>query len=116
MAARRRLFGHDGLLGEYRLHPDPRQEALFWALLRECLDDGDVSEAFLREEMARGHLRTDALEHLATAPPVEVVLGGLSSYGARPEDRLRRPGDRAGATCRDHLTARVASTLLRPLA
>jgi hypothetical protein len=82
MTARRRLFGDYGLLGKYRRHPDPRQEALFWALLRECLDDGDVSEAFLRDEMSRGHLRTDALEHLATAPTVEVVLGERESRRA----------------------------------
>ena len=74
MKARRRLFGDYALLGKYRRHPDPRQEALFWALLRESLDDGGVSEPLLREEMARGHLRPDAFEHLAAASTVESVL------------------------------------------
>jgi hypothetical protein len=76
MRARRRLFGDYALLGKYRRHPDPRQEALFWALLRECLDAGEVSEAFLAEEIRRSHLRPDALERAAAAPGVEAVLGG----------------------------------------
>ena len=78
MTARRRLFGDYALLGRYRRHPDPRQEALFWALLREALDDGALGEPFLREEMKLGHLRQDALEHVARAPAVEAVLAGLA--------------------------------------
>jgi hypothetical protein len=82
MKARRKLFGEHALLGHYRRHPDPRQEALFWALLRECLDAGEVSEAFLAEEIRRSHLRPDALERAAAAPTVEAVL--------RPEPRAAR--------------------------
>ncbi len=76
MKARRRLFGDYALLGKYRRHPDPRQEALFWALLRECLESGEVDEAFLAEEIRRSHLRPDALERAAAAPGVEAVLEG----------------------------------------
>jgi hypothetical protein len=36
-----------------------------------------VSEAFLREEMAREHLRPDALEHVAAAPTMNTVLADL---------------------------------------
>ena len=75
MTARRRLFGDYALLGRYRRHPDPRQEALFWALLRACLDAGEVSEAFLAEKMRRAHLRPDTLDRVAAAPTVEAVLG-----------------------------------------
>lgn len=77
MKARRRLFGDYAFLGRYRRHPDQRQEALFWALLHESLDDGAVTEPLLREEMARGHLRPDTFEHLASAPTVEAVLGEI---------------------------------------
>ena len=63
--------------GTLRRHPDARQEALFWALLRDSLDNGAVTEPFLREEMARGHLRPDALERVAAASTVETVLDGL---------------------------------------
>ncbi len=59
---RGRVFGEYAFLGRYRRHPDPRQEALFFGLLRECLDNGSVSEAIVREEMARNHVRHDALE------------------------------------------------------
>jgi hypothetical protein len=45
----------------YRPHPDPRQEALFFGLLAECLDEGSVS----REEVADGirerHIRPDSM-------------------------------------------------------
>jgi hypothetical protein len=54
--------------GRYRPHPDPRQEQFFFGLLRECVEQGVVTEAFLRDEIRRGHLRSDALDLLETAP------------------------------------------------
>ncbi len=65
---RARLFGEYGLLGHYHSHPDPQQEALFFGLLQECLDQGVVSEDLVREEMARNHVRHDAFEVLARTP------------------------------------------------
>ena len=65
---RRRLFGDYGLLGRYKPHPDPRQEAFFFGLLRECLEKGEISEDFVRDEMARDHVRHDAFEVLERAP------------------------------------------------
>lgn len=62
------------LPGRYKRHPDPRQEALFFALLRECLDGGQVSEAEIRHEMAADHVRHDALRLVASAPAVDDVL------------------------------------------
>lgn len=70
--ARRALFGDYGLLGTYGRHPDPNQERLFFALVRECLDKGIVTETRLREEMARNHLRHDALELIERIPPLAV--------------------------------------------
>jgi hypothetical protein len=59
---RARIFGEYGLLGTYHPHPDPRQEQFFFSLLRECLEKGVISEATVRDEMAKNHVRHDALE------------------------------------------------------
>jgi hypothetical protein len=59
---RARLFGDYAFLGRYARHPDPNQEAFFFALLRECLACGSVTEDLLKQEMARNHVRHDALE------------------------------------------------------
>ncbi|HKP26006.1 MAG TPA: hypothetical protein VJV39_19205 [Dongiaceae bacterium] len=62
MTARRKLFGEYGLMGRYQPHPDWQQEALFFGLLRECVDNGIVTEDLLRDEMRRNHIRHDALD------------------------------------------------------
>ena len=59
--ARRALFGEDRFAGRYTAHPDPAQERFFFSLVRECLESGEFTAGQLREEMARGHLRADAL-------------------------------------------------------
>jgi hypothetical protein len=66
--SRRALFGDYGLAGKYKPHPDPNQERFFFGLVRECLDKGVFDEALLREEMAKNHLRHDALELLDQTP------------------------------------------------
>jgi len=66
--ARRALFGDYGLAGRYKAHPDPNQVHLFFGLLRECLEQGLVTEDELREEMAREHLRQDAFKVLEQTP------------------------------------------------
>ncbi len=71
--ARRRLFGDYAMLGRYRRHPDPRQEAFFFGMLRECLEAGEIGEDFLREEMARNHLRHDAFEVLDRTARLEAA-------------------------------------------
>ncbi len=68
--ARRAVFGDYGLAGSYRRHPDPNQERLFFALVRECLDKGILTEEVLRQEMARNHLRHDALSLIERTPPL----------------------------------------------
>jgi len=70
MRARRKLFGVYGLLGHYTAHPDKNQEWFFFALLKECLEQAKISEAFLREEMSRNHLRHDALDVLERTAPL----------------------------------------------
>ncbi|MEZ5503526.1 MAG: hypothetical protein R3E50_13045 [Halioglobus sp.] len=59
---RRALFGDYRFAGSYDAHPDPRQEAFFFTMVREALEEGEFSEAQLRDEIAQGHLRPDALE------------------------------------------------------
>ncbi|SLN76237.1 hypothetical protein [Oceanibacterium hippocampi] len=65
---RRRLLGDYALLGHYKAHPDPNQERFFFGLLRECIDQGIVTEAMLREEMRQNHVRHDAFEVLDRTP------------------------------------------------
>jgi hypothetical protein len=68
LRTRRKLFGDYAFVPDYKPHPDPRQEQLFFGLLRECIEQGIVTEAFLREEMARNHVRHDAFEVLDRTP------------------------------------------------
>ncbi len=51
-------------------HPDPRQEQLFFALLRECLEQGSVTTRFLRKAIRKGYLRKDAFARLPGRPSV----------------------------------------------
>ena len=69
MAARRWAFGDYGLLGRYMPHPDPNQERLFFGLLRECLDRGIIAEELVKDEMAKKHVRPDALEVVRRSEP-----------------------------------------------
>jgi hypothetical protein len=62
-----RLLGEPDRTVRYRPHPDPRQEQLFFSLLRECLEQGGVTAAFLRKAMRRNWLRKDAFERIGAA-------------------------------------------------
>jgi len=66
--ARRALFGDYRFAGQYKQHPDPAQEALFFGLLKECLAQGIVSQAQLEQHMQAGYLRPDASDVLARVP------------------------------------------------
>jgi len=70
LKAKRQLFGEYAFLGHYKPHPDPNQERLFFALLRECVEQGDVSEDMIREQMRQNHVRHDAFEVLDRTPPL----------------------------------------------
>jgi hypothetical protein len=48
------------MAGTYQPHPDPAQERFVFDLLKECLAEGVVTEAMLRDEMQANHLRHDA--------------------------------------------------------
>ena len=67
---REALLGRYAMLGAYKPHWDPNQERFFFGLLRECLEQGVIPEAMLREEMARNHVRHDAFEVMERTPPL----------------------------------------------
>lgn len=66
--ARRFMFGDYGFAGHYAKHPDPKQEQLFFGLVRECLNQGILTETNLRQEMEKNHLRHDAFELIERVP------------------------------------------------
>jgi hypothetical protein len=74
MKLRRILFGEHAFLGKYRRHPDQNQENLFFGLLKECLEQGKVSESKLRDSMAKNYVRHDAMEVMARVPKLKEVL------------------------------------------
>jgi hypothetical protein len=71
---RRKLFGTYAFLGNYKEHPDERQTQLFFGYLKECLENGLLTEATVKEHMAANHVRHDAFEVLKRIPPVDQVL------------------------------------------
>jgi hypothetical protein len=73
MKARRKLFGEYAFLGHYKPHPDPNQQNLFFGLLKECIDEGTVTEEMIREQMNQNHVRHDAFEVLDHTPPLAPV-------------------------------------------
>jgi len=70
MKARRKLFGEYAFLGHYKPHPDHHQQDLFFGLLKECIEQGKVTEAMVREQMSCNHVRHDAFEVLDHTPPL----------------------------------------------
>jgi hypothetical protein len=71
---RRKLFGTYAFLGNYKEHPDERQTQLFFGYLKECLENGLVDEATVKQHMDANHVRHDAFEVLKRTPPVDKVL------------------------------------------
>jgi hypothetical protein len=61
----------------YTRHPDPSQEAYFYALLAEALDTGSVSREQVEKEVRSGHVRPDSLalidRHRGHLWPAEAV-------------------------------------------
>ena len=68
---RAKVFGEYGLLGRYKEHPDRQQEEFFFGLLKECLENGHVSEQLVRQEIGNNHVRHDAFEVLERTPKLE---------------------------------------------
>jgi hypothetical protein len=73
----------------YQPHPDPRQERLFFALLKECLDNGILSRRSLRRAIRRNYLRKDtfALLDLLSNP----ASGEPHASSRRPFEQPSNP-------------------------
>lgn len=65
---RRSLFGEYAFLGQYKKHPDTNQERLFFALLKECVEKGIVTQDMIKDQMRKNHVRHDAFEVIARTP------------------------------------------------
>ncbi len=65
---RANVLGEYALLGRYKQHPDIEQQHFFFGLLKECLDSGQVTEGLVQDEIARKHIRPDAMDVLAKTP------------------------------------------------
>lgn len=57
----------------YLPHPDKRQVELFFTMLSECLSEGTLSKDLITAEVAKGHVRSDALELLAQRPMQSMI-------------------------------------------
>jgi hypothetical protein len=66
--ARRTFSAGEDRRVRYKPHPDPHQERLFFALLRECLEQGSITTRFLRKAIRKNYLRKDAFALLAQPP------------------------------------------------
>jgi hypothetical protein len=75
MKLRRKLFGEHAFLGRYRRHPDVNQENLFFGLLKECVELGKVTEAMLKDAMAKNYVRHDAFDVMARVPALKKIAG-----------------------------------------
>jgi hypothetical protein len=92
----------------YRPHPDPAQEDLFFGLLNEALESGEISERLVRRAIRRRHLRSDTFallrERRRSARP-----------GPHGRDRRRMPSARLLNAARnlavDRVTAEVVAAL-----
>ena len=90
--ARRMFPKYLGRTVFYRPHPDPRQEQMFFTLLRECLERGSITERLLRTAIRKNYLRSDAFTLLDRSPIAPAgatelypltVGPGLASIGQR---------------------------------
>jgi hypothetical protein len=70
------------LPGSYWRHPDVRQEQYFFALVKECLDNGMLSQDLLRHHIEQNHVRHDAFEIASSVPKVDDILGSLQARAA----------------------------------
>ena len=73
MRMRRKLFGEHALLGRYAKHPDPKQEAFFYGLLKGAYEEGLVTDAQIKEAMEKNFIRHDSVEVMKRVPPLAAV-------------------------------------------
>jgi hypothetical protein len=59
------VAGRSKQANTYQPHPDSRQERFFFSLLRECLQEGRLTEEFIQSEVRKKHVRPDAMTVLS---------------------------------------------------
>jgi hypothetical protein len=67
------------LWGKYKKHPDQRQEDLFFSLLKECLESGQITRTEIDSEMRSNHVRHDAFAVMSRVPPLDTILNGVKA-------------------------------------
>ena len=67
----------------YEPHPDPRQEQLFFTLLKECVEQGSITRRMLRKAMQRNYLRKDSLTVLDRLPSAAPSAARAASAQSR---------------------------------
>jgi hypothetical protein len=60
----------------YRPHPDPAQEQMFFALLKECLEHGGITVQFLNQAIRKKYLRKDTFALLARQDALTALAMG----------------------------------------
>ena len=76
----------------YKPHPDLRQEQLFFALLRECLEVGSITTEFLQAAIRKNYLRKDAFAVIAKCAPIRGGPNRTALVGKTPHPRRRHGG------------------------
>ncbi len=74
---RRRIFGPYAFLGKYQPHPDKRQEQFFFGLVKECVENGSLTEDMIRQQMRYNHVRHDAVDVLKNTPDLNLLMAEL---------------------------------------
>jgi hypothetical protein len=60
----------------YQPHPDPAQEQMFFALLKECLEHGGITVQFLNQAIRKKYLRKDTFALLARQDALTALAMG----------------------------------------
>ena len=74
---RSRIFGPYAFQGKYKSHPDKRQEQFFFGLVKECIENGSLTEDMIRQQMRYNHVRHDALEVVKKTPDLNMLMAEL---------------------------------------
>ena len=80
----RMFLGRYAFLGKYDPHPDKRQEQFLFGLVKECLENGTLTEKMLQDEMRQNHVRHDALDLIMQVPDLDVLLAEVGHPSAVP--------------------------------
>jgi hypothetical protein len=52
---------------------------LFFSLLKECLESGQITRTEIEREMRNNHVRHDAFAVMNRVPPLDAILNGVKA-------------------------------------